>query len=228
MKKIGISLFALCLLFSTILNNGKAFASTAESGEKVVDEVVDIFSKEIKITEEGIFIDNQQVILDELQNVDLDAIEELAKSQGINYGFDLTPQKLFDIYMIGINELNKEIAEGEVKVLENGTLVESDDQDFYLQGGSTYDVHYWWGVKRYKSTANARKWAVDLRSAGHANAAGSLLGGVVFGGIGAVPNGLTAIYCYNLADRVDYHNGRTTRGIIANMHYTLTFTITTQ
>ena len=50
----------------------------------------------------------------------------------------------------------------------------------------------------------------------------------MLGGIATLPNGLTSIYGYNLADRVDYRNSRTARGIIVSVHYVLTFDIKNQ
>lgn len=53
--------------------------------------------------------------------------------------------------------------------------------------------------------AAARKYAYDIRMLSHLNGAGVLLGGVLFGGVGAVPNGLAALHGYSVEDNVDYY-----------------------
>ncbi|AOM83888.1 hypothetical protein [Salisediminibacterium beveridgei] len=185
-------------------------------------------SEEIVIDQTGIKLENRRVVIEELNKLDFELLNEIAKSQGIEYNGKLNSQRLLNMYLKGIKDLNKEIKNKDVLVLENGTLVDAVDDGFYVQGGSTYDVRRWWGIKRYKSNSNARRWEFDIRAAGQANAAGAIVGGLVFGPWGVAGNGITSVYLFNLADRISYHNGRTSRGIIANMHYTLTFSITTQ
>ncbi|PJN91553.1 hypothetical protein [Bacillus sp. mrc49] len=166
--------------------------------------------------------------LKEIDQKDIDNLTELAKLQGVVYEQPLTKGYFLSMFEAEIKLLNKEVESGELKVLADGSLIEKSDSNFYLQGGSTYDKSYWWGKKRYKSTAKAKVWSRDLKSVAHANAAGAFLAGAVFGGVGSVPNGLTAVYLYNLADKVDYRNGLNNRGIIATVTYDLVFTTASQ
>ncbi|WP_222594300.1 hypothetical protein, partial [Halolactibacillus miurensis] len=82
--------------------------------------------------------------------------------------------------------------------------------------------------RRYKSTNNARLWATNLRSAA-LSGTGVAVFATAFGVAPlAISTSLTSIYINNLASRADYHNALTSRGIIANLHWTLTFSIETQ
>lgn len=146
----------------------------------------------------------------------------------MDYQGDLTAEKVFEIFRDGIKSINYEISSGDSVVLDKGTIVDANDDGFYIQGGVTYDQTFWWGKKRYKSTVNARKWAVDMRSAGHANAAAGMIIAVFGGAPAGLVNGLTAIYCYNFADRVDYWNNKNNRGVVADITWLLVFNINNQ
>jgi len=202
--------------------------STVESPGDVVSAVTDIISEQVEATSNGFELKNEDTILDQLNQLNFNEIENLAESQGVEYKQNLNKESVLKIFKDGIQSVNADIASGKLTVLEKGTIVESNEESFYLQGGSTYDVTYWWGKKRYKSTANANKWASDLNTVGNANAAGAVLAGAVFGGVGAVPNGLTAAYSYQLANKVNYYNSLSSRGIVANLTWLLVFTVKSQ
>ncbi|OJF91691.1 hypothetical protein [Alkalibacterium sp. 20] len=130
------------------------------------------------------------------------------------------------VYEIIENNLSVD-EEGLLVVLSEGSIVENDDS-FSLQANVNKDVNFWWGRRRYKSRTNARGWAANIRAAGHLNAAAAF-GAAVFGlGVEGAPNTLGAIYAYNLSERIDCHNARTNRGIVADLHFTQTFTIKPQ
>lgn len=104
-------------------------------------------------------------------------------------------------------------------------MIETNDDSFYLQGGSTFDKYHWWGIARWKSTSDANTWVYELNKAGIGNAAYSVALGVLFGGVGALPNGLTSAYFLALANEVNYVNSRTSRGIVAHINWALIYDV---
>lgn len=197
------------------------------SPEEIAYKIVNIISAEILIDSKGIKILNEKNIIRQLNLLDLKSLEELAESRGIVYKGGLTGEKIFKMFAAGITFLDEEIKKGNLLVLSNGTIVDANDDNFYLQGGMTFDQTFIWGRRRFKSTANARTWVYDMRAAAHLNA-GAALVLAVFGAVFALPNGLTALYTYHLADRVEYWNGRSSRGIKADIWWIPWFSISTQ
>lgn len=128
-----------------------------------------------------------------------------------------------------VNNIAENIMEKEVqRDLDNGTLVDSEDDSYYLQGGSTYDQTFWWGRRRYKSTSNANKWARDLQNCAALNGGAATLAGACFGGVGAIPNGLTSAYCWALGNEVSYKNSLSNRGIKADIYWCLVYSVKKQ
>ncbi|WP_375345173.1 hypothetical protein ACEWPB_00600 (plasmid) [Priestia megaterium] len=239
MKRNTITILCAVLSLSLFLQLGVTNFSDVQAAEtdnsavvtkgtESLDNIIDDVSKNVSITDESISLENESAILESITQEDIDNLNELAKEQGIQYEKPLTKEYVLELLKQGINSVNSELNDGNLEVLKDGSLIESDDDSFYVQGGSTYDKTYWWGKKRYKSTANANKWASQLNSVANANAAGAVIAGAVFGGVGAIPNGLTAAYSYQLAQKVSYRNSLNNRGIIANLTWTLVFTTASQ
>ncbi|WP_129690658.1 hypothetical protein [Gottfriedia acidiceleris] len=238
MKKILTSAILASTLFT--VSGVSAYADTTVSDtttttlenqvlDKTISEIKDIIAPEVNVSQDGIKIEDKQAILDNLKSVNLDVLEQASREQGVIGEEDqLTEEKLLDAFSTGIDSLNQSIESGDLTVLDEGTMVPTNDDNFYLQGGSTYDVTYWWGKKRYKSTYYANKWASDLNTAANANAGAAVLAGAIFGGVGAIPNGLTAAYSYQLANKVSYYNSLSSRGIVANLTWLLVFTVNKQ
>lgn len=174
--------------------------------QDAIDEVIQIENDQITYSEDDI----DQII----SEVD---ITELQKFYDENSLGKITKDDLQDSVISGIKEVNNQIKSGELEVLENGTIIESDDDALYLQGGSTYDKTYWWGRRRYKSTDAANAWVRKLNNAAATNAGAAAIGGAVFGGVGAVPNGIMSAYCWHLANDVSWVNSKTSRGIKADI-----------
>lgn len=198
------------------------------SGEKSLNNIIDSIGSEVNVTNEEISIENKSDVIENISQEDVNNLNDLAKEQGIQYEQPLTKESLVDMFEAGIQSVNEEVTQGELEVLEDGSLIDAEDENFYVQGGSTYDKSYWWGKKRYKSTAAANKWVSQLNTAGNLNAGAAVLAGAVFGGVGAIPNGLTSAYSYQLANKVSYRNSLNKRGIIANLTYALVFTTSSQ
>lgn len=236
MKK-KMSLACTALSVSLLVN---AFSGTASAmgdsgnpestgvGEKSLDSIIYDIGTEIKFTDDSVTMNDKYSVLQKISQEDVDNLNELAKSQGIQYEQALTKESLVSMFEAGIKSVNDEVSNGELELLEDGSLIESDDNNFYVQGGSTYDKTYWWGKKRYKSTAAANRWVSDLNTAGNVNAGAAVLAGAIFGGVGAIPNGLSSVYAYQLANKVSYRNSLNNRGIVANLTWALVFTTASQ
>lgn len=236
-KKKSLKLVCICLsllLFSNAfvaIPNVKAETTNStdiSTAEDSLGTVIEDISNYVDVEEDGITISDKSIIVKDISQEDIDNLNELAKSQGIEYDKPLTKESLISMFEEGIDKVNEEITNDNLEVLDDGTLIDANDSDFYVQGGSTYDKTYWWGKKRYKSTSAANKWVSQLNTAANANGAGALLAGAIFGAVGAIPNGLTSFYCYQLANKVSYRNSLNNRGIIADVTWALVFTTKSQ
>lgn len=230
-------------LFLSIILMGASFVTPvfAESGistdnqnsnieiyEKTLEQVDKVLQEHIELTGNRVEIEDKDLITRELSKLNLKALEGFFDQSGIDYGVELTPEYLFEMFETHVLNLNSNINDSKVILsMDTRTMSEIDSISLYSSGNVNRDTTHWWGRKRLKSKKNATKWSYDIKAASHLNAATGI-GMAIFGGVAGIPNGLTAVYGYNFADRIDYHNGRTNRGIEANIHWTLTFSIKSQ
>jgi hypothetical protein len=237
MKKRIIA-FLLCL--SLTLPVGAFFANAADSKSfntgvtslkenaavEVTENIISKIGKTVKLDARNDVINyNKSQIISICKKVNIDAINAFYSENGQK---SVTSKDLAQMIIKGIDSVNEALENGEYEILPGGTIVEVEDDDYYLQGGSTYDQTFWWGRRRYKSTAAANTWAWQLNNCAVANGSASLLAGAVFGGFGAIPNGLCSMYCWKLANDVSYVNSRTNRGIVANIWWILVYNINNQ
>lgn len=141
---------------------------------------------------------------------------------------NLTKQSIVSTFSSHINTLNNDLHSGKYTVQSNGELVNSSDSNFYVQGGVTKDITYWWGKKRYTSTYATNLWIDKLNSDAALNAGAGIIAGAVLGGIGGVPNGTGFAYAWKFASDISYVNHRSNRGIVANITWALTYSIRKQ
>ena len=174
----------------------------------------------VEYEDEEILYD-EETVYDFVDKIDLSSINEQAIKNGLE---PMTADDLYNIFIKGIEEVNKSLEDGELTMLSDGAMIDSDDDDFYLQGGSTKDIKHWWGVTRYKSTANANKWVKSLNRTAAAEAGIGVIAAAVLGPYGAIPGvigGIGCWYCWDLASSVDYYNGLSKRGIVAKIPWVL-------
>lgn len=231
LKKAGVAVLVGSLVFGVpqvaIADEDTSLQEVelaANEASEEVDNLIADLGDDIEITEDGIVYEEGD-IEDAVADMDINAINDFYVLNGME---SVTEDDLVRMFEEGIESVNEEIRDGELDVLANGTIVEADDDAYYLQGGSTYTQTHWWGRRIYKSTAAANRWVYQLNQAGHLNTGAAVLAGAVFGGVGAVPNGLTAVWVYSLANRVQYVNSTTKRGIIADVRWVLYYTVRTQ
>ncbi|SFT08578.1 MULTISPECIES: hypothetical protein [Halolactibacillus] len=229
-----ISLF-LVIVLSFGIFSPPVFAHSQSSSdfmysyESSMNRIQEVLSEFIIFSEDGIEVTrNKGQIISSLNQKDINNLNKLSELQGIKRDKPLTKQSIVDTYLKNIENLNADVRDGKLEILSNGALIDANDDHFYVQGGVTKDQTFWWGRRRYKSTNNARLWATNLRSAA-LSGTGVAVFATAFGVAPlAISTSLTSIYINNLASRADYHNALTSRGIIANLHWTLTFSIETQ
>ncbi|MFJ5765970.1 hypothetical protein ACIP9C_11415 [Lysinibacillus sp. NPDC093210] len=230
MKKLIVFLTVLALFLSQVPFYAKAYSNGEDEKEykESLENIISVIEEYIEISSDGITILDEDNIVRNLNQEDINLLNELAREQG-NYNI-ITKASLMEDLDVHFTNINEKIEKGELKVLDNGAMIDSTDKNFYIQGGSTYDETYWWGKRRYMSTSAARQWVYDLRDAA-AVSTGLALASVVFGKLGVIPatiNGITALWTNQLANRVEYHNGNTNRGIRADLYWVLVFNIEPQ
>lgn len=164
-------------------------------------------------TDDNIIVYNENEIYETINDIDVEAINDENKKNGIA---PISKEDMAEIFINGIEDSNKKLESGELTMLEDGSMIETDDKAFYLQGGSTYDKTYWWGKRRYKSTSAANKWVRKLNKTAAASGGIGVIGSV-FGAVPGIVGGVGCWICWDLATEVDYYNGLSKRGIIADI-----------
>lgn len=219
-RKFLKTLFAETLALSMLVLSGQlVYADTARTADVESDYIIDALKDEVsvEVADNEIYYD-EEGIYECIDNLDIDGINRAY----IEYGLKpVSSEELAEIFISGIECVNKELDNGELKMLSDGTMVESEDDSFYLQGGSTYDQTYWWGKRRYKSTAAANKWVRDLNRVAALEGGAGTVAGVALGAVPAVVGGLCCTYCWHLASNVAYYNSLSNRGIKADIPWAL-------
>lgn len=224
MKRFFACFFCVLSLFSIF-----GFTVYAEEGTSAADIAEELISK----IDNAVCLDFEQnkIVFDEAlivaicDEADLDTINEFYQRAGMT---SATNYELVQLFIKGIDNVNQSLEKGEYKILAGGTIVETKDDDYYLQGGSTYDLTKWWGRRRYKSTDAASRWAYELNQCAAINAGAAVIGGAVFGGVGAIPNGITSAYCWMFANSVTYYNALSNRGIVADITWIFVYKVRKQ
>ena len=122
----------------------------------------------------------------------------------------------FSDIIASINNLNANLSNGNMVMMPDDSAMQTSDIELITRGGKTYDKDFWWGRRRYKSTAAAKEWVHDLNKAA-AGEAGLGVIGSIFGPVPAVVGGLASAYCWMLAEDVSYQNSKTKKGIKADI-----------
>ncbi|MFC0469063.1 hypothetical protein ACFFHM_00400 [Halalkalibacter kiskunsagensis] len=198
---------------------------TGEQLNQQLETVITNIEKNVNVKSDGISL-NEINIRKSIKKEDIEAINQLAKEQGLDVVY--TKKSFIDEITKGIKETNKQIQNGELKALSDGTLIENNDENFYLQGGSTYTTGYWWGKRHYRSTAAAAKWSYGGKqlALGHVVAGGAV---AFFSmGTGFVIGAVASSYYFAFTNSIDYYNGLSNRGIIADVTWALVYSMRTQ
>lgn len=220
---LGLSIGTMISMITFSTNVFASELNNNVSSDELIQEVNEEISQNIVISDNKIELKNIDDLLRNIDDSTIDKINELSKSQGIDKTY--TKEDFIKLYENSISNLNEQMNDGKLEMLSDGSIIEANDESFYLQGGSTFDKRYWWGVSRWKSTSAANTWSYQLNKAAAANAGVAVLAGAVLGGVGAIPNGLTSAYTWALANEVSYRNSLTSRGIVADINWSLIYSV---
>jgi hypothetical protein len=210
------------------------------SVEAINKKIIEAVSNNTIVNSDGMRITDEKALENSINSLELAILQKDCESKGAVFTEKLTANTLMDNIKNGIQIMNTGIVKGKVEALKNGATIRADDEDFYIKdeiqgstrddvlGGSSYDKTYWWGRKRYKSTAEANSWQASLNKVSALNGKVAILAGAVFGAYGAIPNGLAAGYTYRVATDVSYVNSLSSRGIVADMYWWLYYKIRVQ
>lgn len=227
--KVILAIMSFVLVFSSF--SLSAFAKGGEENKEVqlnqnLDKVMGKIENNVTIDESGIELTNKAEVINSITDEELKAINELAKEQGLDIVY--TKESLIKKFEQGTKELDEQIREGELKLLSDNSLIETNDDNFYVQGGSTYSKSYWWGVQHYKSTTAAAKWSYEGKqlAVGHVVAGGAV--GFFSLGAGFAIGVVASSYYFAFTNSIDYWNSVSSRGIIADVTYALVYKMRTQ
>lgn len=219
MKKLSKRSLTLTLALTMLVSSMQVESVWAEETEVNSNNLVDALEETdiVEYDDEEIVYDEED-IYDFIKKIDMSDINEEAKKSGL---VPMTVEDMYDCFVENIEKTNEDLEEGELTMLSDGTMIDSDDDAFYLQGGSTKDITKWWGRIRYKSTAAANKWVRDLNRVAAAEGGMGVIAGTFLGATPGVVGGICCWYCWDFASSVSYVNSRTKRGIIANIPWVL-------
>lgn len=220
---ISRKLLAVVLICTVVSSLGCInYAEAAESDTVNIAQLVDETIKEHVVIK-----NNEFEIIDE--NDLLNQLEKINNSSVAgNYAEAITA---FNLIRTNINKTNNDLNNGSAFLLSDGAIIDKNDDSLRLQGGSSYDIKYYWGVRRYMSTSQASYTANELNKLSGTSSFFAVVFGVVSaeaGGIGAVPFAGIALYCYWVASDVGYINSQTSNGIILDVHYTFYYEVKAQ
>lgn len=195
---------------------------TTEEMESIIDNVES--QNIVTCDEQGCIIDKEE-LKDVCDDIDINTVQKYYNEHGLG---SISKENIYNGIINSVENVNDQITDGELEVLDKGTIVDASDDSYYLQGGSTYDVSHWWGKTRYKSTYDAKKWAHELNSlAAYETGVGSI-GAAIFGPSFVVLGGLSVGYAWKLAEDISYYNGLSKRGIKVDICYWFVYSISKQ
>jgi len=225
-KTVASMLLVVCLVIGTGVNTYASSTSEdvkSDNSTSAITEIIQNFEENINVNENGFYEVELTAVRENFADMNPTDLNEAYRQTGMN-----STSEIVYTFMSGVESVNSQIADGDLIFLDNESLIDPEDDNYYLQGGSTYDITHWWGRSRYKSTYYANKWANDLNKCAAANAGVAVVAGAVLGGVGAVPNGIASAYCWYLASDVSYYNSLSSRGIVADITWVYAYKMRAQ
>ena len=213
----SLALIGAILLSMLNVSTSKATVYDPIDFNMLVDQAI---QSHITIKGNLIVVDNEKALFNELEEIKINL-------RNAPYN----PLVLLETILNNIEIYNEQIASGLAILLSDGAIIDATSDTLYLQGGSTYDVKYYWGVRRYLSTASANEMVRDLNKESAATAAMATIAGIAsaeFAGLAAIPFVGYSLYASWIASDMSYVNGLTNDGVIADFHYTFYYNIRTQ
>lgn len=229
--KLGRKIITLGLIISLIIPVIKVNADSNDL-ENVNEEIINTIETNITYSDNGITIDSEKELKNELKQIDINAIKEELINLGANKQEvqKFNENTIFDLIKDNIEDINKDVKQNKLKIVENHDIIDAEDDNFYVQGGSTYSKRYSWGIRHYKSTAAANKFTYELNK--KSNNIGLTAGlSFIFSPYG-IPGGVlgtvTVWYLNGMSNKVNYYNNKNNRGIILDINNWLTYSVRNQ
>lgn len=133
-------------------------------------------------------------------------------------------EQYLDSLQVRLYSLNRLSQDNQIVITEDGRIIDSSIHVCSTRSANVYSETHWWGRKHiFYSDNAARDYAYNVRMSAHANAGAALIAGAVFSGVGSVPNGITAIWAYSIADSVDYNANKSGEGVILEVTWILAY-----
>lgn len=229
--KFGKKIITLGLTIALIIPAVKVNA-TNNNLENINEEVINKIETNITYSDKGITIDSEKELKEDLKQIDINSIKQELINLGANKQevSKFNENTIFKLVKDNIEDINKDVKQNKLKIVENHDIINADDDNFYVQGGSTYSKRYSWGVRHYKSTAAANRFTYELNK--KSNNIGLTAGlSFVFAPYG-IPGGIlgtvTAWYLSGMSNEVNYYNNKNNRGIILDINNWLTYSVRNQ
>lgn len=208
---IKVVLGAMCLgIGCNIVSPVVSYAETVKTVQNV--DLTKVIDKYISVKNGRFSVDNEIKLRQEIYEK-----QEFIKEIDDKNNVDSIINKLKE----RISDLNRN-AELNLITINKSKKITNNIPQLRVAGQST--SHHWWGARHvfYWDDA-ARDYAYEVRMLAHANAGAAVLAGAIFSGVGGVPNGLSAVYGYMIADSVDYNANKSGDGVILDVNWWLTF-----
>lgn len=184
---------------------------------------------EVRVSQEAVDEQNKIDLLDQYVTVTSDGVLELNAPASV---IEEVWEEYYAELLIGIENVNEMAEQGEVEITENGSIYETNDENLVIQGGGVdKNKTYWWGTRRWACKRCANTIAKNLSKVSTGAWGVSAIAGIIGGpvGIGAAIGGaIGAVRAGWMSDDISYYNGLTSRGVIIDCGWVLTYDVKCQ
>lgn len=187
---------------------------TSDEVTKEVEQLVETIDHEIDVDNQGKFVIDKEKLKSLITDEIVEKMNQFSQENSTGETIVVSKDSLTQDFTQGIQTINAEIENGNLERLENGTLIKSDDDNFYVQGGSTYEKWGWWGMDKYCSTYHGARWVKELKAV--ASGSNQFANYIPFV---KGPAKLYNWYIKSLAYNVDYVNRTTSNGTITSLYW---------
>lgn len=142
------------------------------------------------------------------------------------YQFELQDMGIVNQLIQSVEVVNDLSDEGKLVINEDLSIV--DTNAVQTRGGSTYRENYWWGIRNYYSTKDAKNKITEVRNMALAQGGAAAISGA-FGFVpGAVVGAIGATWGNMIANSMENKNNQTTRGIIVDINWAAIYSVSIQ
>lgn len=135
----------------------------------------------------------------------------------------------------GLNDINTAVASGTLALTASGTIYDPNDEELVVQGGNVDKVTWhWWGIRRYASTSNASRLSLVAHNCSIALCTSGTVAAAFIPAAGPIGVAVSLFSYFNgakfemLANSINHYNALTTRGVIIDMRWLITYKVTSQ